>query len=129
MKRGRSIAFVWPRKKDSYKKIFVFGLIALLAIDSLPGGLAAFPVGPPGLFEMNMDYQLKNEILSILSDLRGDIDKTAELLRDDHSIESVNLLGDIARDSEALRGVLRLGLRHTEQGKKAADQPVGDCPL
>ena len=70
-----------------------------------------------------MNYEVKNEILSILTDLRSDIGAAGERLRDGRTQDAGNLLGDISRDCEVLRGLLQLGRRH----KVPDNQPGGPC--
>ena len=76
-----------------------------------------------------MQYEVKTKIMETLADLRADIDRAGELVSDENLQEAENLLGDIERDSGAIKGILALIKRSQSRSAKAPETPVKNCPL
>jgi hypothetical protein len=74
-----------------------------------------------------MDYDLKMKFLSVISELRADLDKAGEHLTDGNLIMANNAIRDVEQDCSALQSILRIERRHCRA--KAPESPAEKCPL
>ena len=74
-----------------------------------------------------MDYDVKSKFLSVLSELRSDLDEAGSHVSDGNLIMANNAIRDVEMDCSALQSILRIERRHCRA--KAPETPVEKCPL